>query len=329
MKNIKNLPEPIFILSLPRSGSTLLQRLLASCDEIETCSEPWILLPYLYSLKPDGVCADYWHSTASQAINEFCMIFPNGLDDYYELLSIHVKNLYGIASTNNTIYFLDKTPRYHLIIDEIFKLFPNGKYIFLWRNPLAIAASLMETWGGGKWNLYKFNVDLFSGILNLTNAFQRYKSRVCSLRYEDLINNTQRELEIIYHYLGLPNMREKEINFTDVDLIGSKGDQTGSRQYLNISKEPLSKWNLIMSNPLRRYWSRYYLNWIGTSKLNLMGYDMDVILNNLNSYPTIFDNTSSDLLNFIWGVLYNFFDLYCLKQKLHQTKGINSIHFRS
>ena len=42
--NEKNL---IFIISPPRSGSTLLQRILNNSSEIETTSEPWFLLHYL------------------------------------------------------------------------------------------------------------------------------------------------------------------------------------------------------------------------------------------------------------------------------------------
>jgi hypothetical protein len=41
-------PTPLFLLSLPRSGSTLAQRILAAHGGIATTSEPWILLPYLY-----------------------------------------------------------------------------------------------------------------------------------------------------------------------------------------------------------------------------------------------------------------------------------------
>ncbi|MBA3701438.1 MAG: sulfotransferase [Rubrobacteraceae bacterium] len=42
---------PLFLLSLPRSGSTLAQRFLAAHDAIATASEPWILLPYFYTLR--------------------------------------------------------------------------------------------------------------------------------------------------------------------------------------------------------------------------------------------------------------------------------------
>lgn len=44
--NGKNL---IFIVSQPRSGSTLLQRILSAHSQICTTSEPWLALPLLWN----------------------------------------------------------------------------------------------------------------------------------------------------------------------------------------------------------------------------------------------------------------------------------------
>jgi hypothetical protein len=53
--------KPIFILSRTRSGSTLLQRILRSYDEIATVTEPYILLPFVYTLRERGVVSEYVH----------------------------------------------------------------------------------------------------------------------------------------------------------------------------------------------------------------------------------------------------------------------------
>ena len=50
---------PIFVFSLPRSGSTLLQRVLMSHNDISSVAEPWILLPQIYSLKKEGTLSEY------------------------------------------------------------------------------------------------------------------------------------------------------------------------------------------------------------------------------------------------------------------------------
>ena len=38
--------SPIFLFSLPRSGSTLLQRVLMSHKDIASVAEPWLMLPF-------------------------------------------------------------------------------------------------------------------------------------------------------------------------------------------------------------------------------------------------------------------------------------------
>ena len=49
----------IFIISQPRAGSTLLQRILGGHPEIHTAAEPWIMLHPLYALKSKGCSAEY------------------------------------------------------------------------------------------------------------------------------------------------------------------------------------------------------------------------------------------------------------------------------
>lgn len=49
----------IFLISLPRSGSTLTQKILGAHSAIYTRSEPWIMLNPLYSLKQEGIDAIY------------------------------------------------------------------------------------------------------------------------------------------------------------------------------------------------------------------------------------------------------------------------------
>ena len=69
--------NPIFLFSLPRSGSTLLQRLLGGHPDIMTVSEPWLLLPLCYALKAEGLLSEYNNGWATKAINDFIMEFPN------------------------------------------------------------------------------------------------------------------------------------------------------------------------------------------------------------------------------------------------------------
>ena len=60
--------EPVFLFSLPRSGSTLVQRLIAGHPQVATTSEPWILLPLLYTVRRPGAYTEYGHCVVFRAI---------------------------------------------------------------------------------------------------------------------------------------------------------------------------------------------------------------------------------------------------------------------
>jgi hypothetical protein len=319
-------PTPIFILSLPRSGSTLAQRILAAHEPIATASEPWILLPYLYTLQEQGIYAEYSHRALVQAVKDFCAVLPDGRSDYVAEIRRFALRLYGRASPEGTRYFVDKTPRYHLISDEIATAFPDGKYIFLWRNPLAVVASIMETWANGKWNLYRFKVDLFEGVENLTRTFERYGERAHAVQYEALIANPEETWGGVFRYLDMTFDRSALERFGSVELTGRWGDHSGTQKYTKVSADPLEGWRRTLNNPIRKEWCRRYLRWIGRDRLAMMGYDLDALMADLDALPTSFRRVGSDGARGCWGLIRDLSEPKILAQKLSKLPEWKHIH---
>ena len=146
----------IFIISLPRSGSTLLQRLLTSNDAFDSCAETWMLLPLFYATSMYSVFAEYGHTNAVKGIREFIDLLPDKELTFHQSIKELYLDLIGKVSPSNDIYFIEKTPRNALIIDDLLETFKESKFIFLWRHPGAIVSSIIDTWGGGRWNVYKY-----------------------------------------------------------------------------------------------------------------------------------------------------------------------------
>ncbi len=302
--------EPVFLLSLPRSGSTLLQRMMASHPEIATTSEPWILLPLIYAFREEGVVAEYEHHNLAQAMNDLCDQLPNGKEDCFLEMKEMVSNIYEKLG-GGTAYFLDKTPRYHLIVDEIRQLYPDSKIIILWRNPLAVAASMIETWGKGKWNLYWFSVDLYKGLANLVKFYAENNENVLAIQFEEYVKNPDIYNNKLFEYLGLTNQEKISDKFTDINLNGRMGDPTGVKEYSSVSDESLNKWRKTMSGPIRKIWCRRYINWIGEERLKVMGYRKSEILDQLDSDPASIHTFLSDIIR----ICYSPIDKY-IKKKL-------------
>lgn len=283
------------MLSLPRSGSTLLQRTLATHPDVGTVSEPWLLLPFVYATRAGGVVAEYGHEMQVNALADLFRQLPRGRDDYFGGVRDLTEGLYAKLAPAAR-YFVDKTPRYHLIAEELFEVFPDARFVFLWRNPLAVAASFLDTYSQGRWNLYWVELDLYQGVQNLTDAYRRHGDRSIVVRYEDLIARPQEVAGGLFEGLGLAFEPSLLSEIGDVTLAGSMGDQAGAARYEGISDEPLAKWRTTLANPFRRRWAERYLRWIGPDRLKLMGYDAGELLRELEQAPRSLRFLSSDLV---------------------------------
>jgi hypothetical protein len=287
--------QPIFVFSVSRSGSTLLQRVVASHEGVATVSEPWLLLPYAYALRAEGVRAEYFHPLMVTAIDDFCRQLPAGIEDYRQETREFALRLYEKAATGEERYFLDKSPSYYLVAEEIMRLFPEGKFIFLWRNPLSVMASIMSTFNDNQWYPTLFRGDMFIGLPRLVSAYVANSSRAHSVRFEDLLDGDELPWRKLMDYLGIEFCAQTLDRFSELKLAGQMGDQTGVRQYSALSTEPARKWRTMLANPVRKASCRRYLGYLGKERLRVMGYDSDQIMRELDSQPSTLSSLAPDL----------------------------------
>ena len=277
--------KPIFVLSLPRSGSTLVQRVLAGHPQIATTAEPWLLLPHAYAMRDRGIAADYTQPMAARAIREFADGLPGGADDYWSALRAFALRLYEGAAGPDATHFLDKTPRYHFITPELFRMFPDAKVVFLWRNPLSVVASVVQTWSKGAWNVDRWQGDL-QGVAPLVAAYEEHREGSLAVNYEALVAEPDIAWPRIFEYLELPFHPELLSSFSDVRPQGSMGDPTGVHRYTELSTEPVEKWKSTLGRPWRKHWCHGYLDWIGDQRLATMGYDAERLRRDLDALPS-------------------------------------------
>ncbi|WJW75304.1 sulfotransferase [Thiohalobacter sp. IOR34] len=293
---------PLFLFSLPRSGSTLLQRVLSGHSQIATTSEPWVLLP-LYVPFENGLCqARYSQQTLENAIADLCGVLPRGMDSYHAAVRAFAEKLYSELTGHDTRYFLDKTPRYHLVAHHIVEGFPDAKFLLLWRNPLATLGSRIHSYGG-VWRLSNYRIDLFDGLANLVRVQERYGERIHVVQYENLLRDPDSVLEGIFEYLGLdfePGLVE---SFSEIRLGGRMGDKSGVKNYTRMAQEPLEKWRTTLASPLRRMWCRRYLEWVGDYRLGVMGYQRSELLRELGEVAGSWRDVPGDAMRLAYSLL--------------------------
>jgi len=245
-----------------------------SHNDICSVAEPWLLLPQFYLLKEEGTLSEYSSRTAYEAGQDFINNLPNKKEDYDAALKSFILNLYTKQCRNNERYFLDKTPRYYLIIDDIISLFPEAKFVFLFRNPIHAYASAVTTWGNNRFNKVRSTYDdIVLGSKLLSEAYLKYKDKSIAINYEHFVVNFDVELKRVTDYLEIDLNDAILNNFQTQDTKGSLGDPTGVNKYAKISSTSIESWKSVFNSFLRKRYALRLLNKIDHTTLVVQGYD--------------------------------------------------------
>lgn len=275
---------PIFLFSLPRSGSTLLLKVLSAHAKISSVSEPFLMLPFCYANKKTGVAAEYSHLLSSYGIRNVIQNLPNKENDYYQFLSEFTSRVYTSLCQNNEIYFLDKTPHYFYIIEDIAKIHPEAKFIFLFRNPVQTYASTMTTFSNNRFlRLYRQKNEITLGPELLAKGYKAIKEKACTIKYEDFVVDPKGQLYKILEYLGLDFDQNMLTQYNLQDLRGGRGDPTGIYTYSSIKPDSLTKWKAVFDTPFRRKLLLNYVEGLPDIFFEVSGYNKNEIINEIKS----------------------------------------------
>ena len=134
----------IFLISQPRSGSSLLQQILISTGAIKSVPEPWFMLPLVYLNKDSELESGYNHHYAHINFRRYLSNHQNSKNLLNKIIKDASLELYNLNRLEGSeTHFLDKTPRYYHIVNELLDLFPESQFIVLTRNPVSVFSSIL------------------------------------------------------------------------------------------------------------------------------------------------------------------------------------------
>jgi len=235
----------VYVLSAPRSGSTLLQRMLGNHPEIHTHPEPHLISPLAhlgYHATVDK--APFDHINAAEAQRAFIDSLPAGESDYLDALRAYTNTLYGraLASTGRS-RFLDKTPANALSLPFLAKLYPDARYIVLTRHPLAIFSSFADSFFEGDWQTaHDFNPIVERYVAALGRFLRERPVPLHHVRYEALVAEPEARLEHIFAFLGLENAAEAADYGRGVEAKAGMGDPIGVGRHQRPVTDSVAKW---------------------------------------------------------------------------------------
>jgi hypothetical protein len=226
----------IFLVGPPRSGSTLLMRVLNATSAVYSRPEPHLMGPLAHLGFYGNIDrAAFDHIQAAQGVREFVKDLPRGEDDYLDALRAYADTLYGrmlATAPNNERYFLDKTPANALILDFLGRLYPAGKYIVLTRHPAAVFASYAESFFDGDYAAAAaFNPIIERYVPAMARFLRQDRVPFLHVQYEQLVTDAEETLRRISAYLDIPfepdalNYKKKEVQG------GGLGDPVGVKKH--------------------------------------------------------------------------------------------------
>ena len=193
---------PIFIVGLPRTGSTLLETLLSSHSLVDSMGETNVvsnqLVPVLEQQfkKP---YPDFMQDIAEKNIQSTKQTLLDSCAQIY-INAVHKRQL-------KACYIVDKLPANFQSIGLIKSVFPNAKIIHLTRNFEDVALSIFrhhfasnEPYFCDIKELSKYN-KMYLNLMTFWN--EKFGEQIFTLRYENLVSEPASSIKRVLEYCGL------------------------------------------------------------------------------------------------------------------------------
>ncbi len=223
---------PIFIIGMPRSGTTLVERLLSSHSQVSSIGEfrdfPLLLSDLAGRGQPD-VSADVSDVDASLAV-DFC--------ELGERYTAAARQLAG-----DSPYFVDKLPYNFLYCGYIFAALPNAKLIHLTRDPLDTCYAMYKTLFFGAYSYSYDLVELADYFISYHRQMRHWHQvlpgRILDVSYEQLVQGPETQARRIVEWCGLP-WEEAVLDFHTQDSPSMTGSAMQVRK--PMSTDSIGAW---------------------------------------------------------------------------------------
>jgi tetratricopeptide (TPR) repeat protein len=189
--------SPIFIVGMPRSGTSLLEQILSSCLGVFGAGELSDLSEVVTAAMPNAQFKNF-----PEAVQDFSVI------DFEKMAAQYLERIWRHAP--DALHIIDKMPANFFYIGLIHQMLPNAKIIHAMRDPMDSCFSCFSRL------FINDNLGFTYDLETLGRYYDRYitliqhwhevlpPGTILDLRYEDLISDTEEQARRLVAFLGLP-----------------------------------------------------------------------------------------------------------------------------
>lgn len=213
--------QPIFIVGMLRSGSSLVEQILASHSKVFGAGE----LSYLASSIQQSPIE----------LNE-----PIGID-WLEIRERYIDQISKLPTSNHII--IDKMPTNFVFIGIIVSAFPESKIVHVHRDPIATCWSIYRQYFASEGNGYSHDfqdlIAFYSAYRDIMDFWrEKYPSQIHDLCYEELTMHQEFETRKLLEYVDL-EWEEACLEFhkTKRAVRTASASQVRSRMYRGSSED--------------------------------------------------------------------------------------------
>ncbi len=188
--------RPIFVVGMPRSGTTLIEQIIASHPQVYGAGE----LTILKTAVGKGFPLDMKGGFPAGIVDMPAKAFADAGHDYLDMLAKRFPDYRHVT---------DKMPGNFLLVGFLHMMLPRAKIVHCARNAAATCLSIFKSHFRGDGHLYGYDLAELADFHNLYVDMMQHWHEVLpgvvhDVRYEDFVADQEGRSRALMDYLGLP-----------------------------------------------------------------------------------------------------------------------------
>ena len=221
--------SPIFIMGSPRSGTSILQALIKTQNQVTTFPPTHFFSLMLSQIKTD-IDGYIINKTDIEKLIKVQIKYDiwddTSIKKAFSMNSLTVKELYEsiiyhYVDGNEQQRWMDKTPNFTFMINIIHSYYPDAKFIYVLKNPLDTVYSRKLKLPSDKERSIELLTQYWCNTVSNYKSFKKaYPKQILLVKYEDFAKDYINELGKVMNFLDLEYDEKLLLNYkTSIDTL--------------------------------------------------------------------------------------------------------------